>query len=156
MKHKPIYAFYSDHYKMVMPESIALLEHPAEYDVDWFIKKFNLVPYENYAMWWIRKLDKNTNVLECCTLGLCGSVFVHETQSVRHSDESMALGRIFYDFCGFSLVHIAAINDGEDVALDPLFPDKKCVTDVFPNVFKLASPKDRMLHVLNIIKERAQ
>lgn len=97
------------------------------FDIDYFIKKFEAIPEDN----WIRK---NLHVGERrCALGHCGC------ESFKQTDESFALSSLFTK----NVLSITMTNDGERRGLSHL------------PFMELTTPKQRVLGALKWIKDNS-
>ncbi len=86
----------------------------AEGSVDYFIKKFRVIPARKWNAGQFLTPDKTS-----CALGHCGS-----TEQYGHTDEAIALINLFY-FSSLKNGGPAAINDGHDPAYQQPHPKQR-------------------------------
>lgn len=98
-------------------------------NADYFIKKFEAIPEENWCTGVYKLGDR------CCVLGHCGFHTTEDDQGLRtihaQAPEGIALSELFYT----RDLSCSRVNDGED--------------DYYPQ----ATPKARILAALRDIKE---
>lgn len=106
------------------------------YDVDYFIKKFEAIPNDQWAT------CSYITPLACCALGHCGS-----TSDYDDTDESAALKKIF---SSMGLYSIQYINDKTNPR------DNKYAVAGIEKYFIYPTPKQRILAALYDIKNIQQ
>lgn len=95
------------------------------YDCDYFIKKFEAIPEDN---WWVGDFRNMGNHCQFCALGHCGMTYHNSTK------ESDALDELFGDAV------VPEINDGENPAYQQPTPKQRILAALY-DIKKLSEPQ---------------
>lgn len=154
----------SKYYTVSMLKVIAEMEHPKEYNIAWFKKKFSAIDEKYFGRGEFRGIDKNM-VPRFCLFGFCGCHYF--VDAPLYTEEGNALAKLFGNSSTYP------INDKSFVMnINDLLSDSECEDDIFvkdaieslgindrdnflSNVVNYSeSIKERILYALNILEER--